>query len=272
MVRTLRVAALALLCLAACCSSHSSGAAATITSNAAAVRVQLDPGSAKVQVPHSFIGLSHEPLTIAKEVLPTPQYRNFIKLLSSFDTGPLIIRWGGNEQDKLLDPLDDDQWIAMRELHAFTGARYMIGLNLKVPVDPHGPAMTAARMRMPCHTCMQQQQQLLACSICSRSNTSGWLWGGTWIHSLSSMHVGHPIDDSCTHNIKHQGRVQLPVGYVVPLCPCCTLSLPVSMHCSAPMQARDPQLAATQVTNAMRFLPPQSILAFNIGNEADAFT
>lgn len=38
------------------------------------------------------------------------------------------------------------------------------------------------------------------------------------------------------------------------------------------MQARDPQLAATQVTNAMRFLPPQSILAFNIGNEADAFT
>ena len=26
------------------------------------------------------------------------------------------------------------------------------------------------------------------------------------------------------------------------------------------------------MTNAMRFLPPESILAFNIGNEPDAFT
>ena len=42
------------------------------------------------------------------------------------------------------------------------------------------------------------------------------------------------------------------------------------MHAWA--QAKDPALAATQVSNAMRFLPPESVLAFNIGNEADAFT
>ena len=35
-------------------------------------------------------------------------------------------------QDNLLEPLDDDQWIAMRDLHAAIGVRYMIGLNLKV--------------------------------------------------------------------------------------------------------------------------------------------
>eukprot|EP00955_Chlamydomonas_euryale_P116547 366426-Chlamydomonas_euryale.AAC.11 len=38
------------------------------------------------------------------------------------------------------------------------------------------------------------------------------------------------------------------------------------------MQARDTELAKAQVTNAMRFLPPEAVLAFNIGNEADAYT
>ena len=38
-------------------------------------------------------------------------------------------------QDNLLEPLDDDQWIAMRDLHSAIGVRYMIGLNLKVRGD-----------------------------------------------------------------------------------------------------------------------------------------
>ena len=37
-------------------------------------------------------------------------------------------------------------------------------------------------------------------------------------------------------------------------------------------QARDPGLAATQATNAMRFLKPESVIAFNIGNEPDSYT
>jgi hypothetical protein len=85
-----------------------------------------------VPVPHSFLGLSHEPLTMAKHALPTPQYQAFIRMLSSFETGPFIIRWGGNEQDKLLELLDDEQWISMRDLHASTGVKYMLGLNLRV--------------------------------------------------------------------------------------------------------------------------------------------
>ena len=48
------------------------------------------------------------------------------------------------------------------------------------------------------------------------------------------------------------------------------LPLPSPHHPVSP-QARDPGLAVTQVTNAMRFLPPEAVLAFNIGNEADSY-
>ena len=66
---------------------------------ATALSLDFNPSTANtVQVPPSFLGLSHEPLTMAKLVLPTPQYQGFLRLLSSFDTGPFIIRWGGNEQ------------------------------------------------------------------------------------------------------------------------------------------------------------------------------
>ena len=48
------------------------------------------------------------------------------------------------------------------------------------------------------------------------------------------------------------------------------LPLPSPNH-PVSLQARDPDLAVTQVTNAMRFLPPEAVLAFNIGNEADSY-
>ena len=39
----------------------------------------------------------------------------------------------------------------------------------------------------------------------------------------------------------------------------------------SPPQARDPQLAVTQVSHALRFLPPGAILSFGIGNEPDIY-
>jgi len=38
------------------------------------------------------------------------------------------------------------------------------------------------------------------------------------------------------------------------------------------LKCKNATLAALQVSNAMRFLPPEAVLAINIGNEADAFT
>ncbi|KAG1679112.1 hypothetical protein FOA52_000467 [Chlamydomonas sp. UWO 241] len=104
---------------------------------------------------------------MAKHVVTSPEYQGFIRLLSAYETGPFVVRWGGNEQDKLTEVLEDAQWDAMRDLHANTGAVFMIGLNLR---------------------------------------------------------------------------------------------------------ARDPALAVQQVAAAMRFIPPEAILAFNIGNEPDSYT
>lgn len=67
-----------------------------------------------------------------KHVARAPEYQGLIKLLSSFETGPFILRWGGNEQDRTLEVLEDEQWLALADLHKSTGARYMIGLNLRV--------------------------------------------------------------------------------------------------------------------------------------------
>ena len=109
-----------------------------VTNGASSLSLEFDPTFIKtVRVPPSFLGLSHEPLTMAKHVLPTPEYQGLIKLLSSYDTGPFVIRWGGNEQDILLHPLEDEQWQAMRQLHDVAGVRYMIGLNLKVRMRDH---------------------------------------------------------------------------------------------------------------------------------------
>lgn len=126
----------------------------------------FDGSGSHVAVPPSFLGISHEPITMAKEVVLTPHYLGFIELLSSFDTGPFVLRWGGNEQDKLEEPVEDAHWRSLAELHEKTGVRYMFGLNL---------------------------------------------------------------------------------------------------------MARDPDLAVQQITNAMRFLPPQSVMSFGLGNEPDVY-
>ena len=39
----------------------------------------------------------------------------------------------------------------------------------------------------------------------------------------------------------------------------------------SPVQVRDPQLAASQVTAALQALPPAAIRSFGIGNEPDLY-
>ena len=79
-----------------------------------------------------------------------------------------------------------------------------------------------------------------------------------------------PLPPALKH-ISHQARdPALAVTQVTNamrfLLSCSLLPLLLPTH-----QARDPDLAVTQVTNAMRFLPPEAVLAFNIGNEADSY-
>ncbi|KAG1666909.1 hypothetical protein FOA52_005969 [Chlamydomonas sp. UWO 241] len=126
----IRFAAIALL-LVLCCSPPCARSDGTALKR----RVSVLPGAHHIQVPTSFLGLSHEPLTMAKHVVRTPSYQAFIRLLSGFQTGPFVVRWGGNEQDKLTEVMEDEQWESMHDLHANTGAVFMIGLNLRAK-DP----------------------------------------------------------------------------------------------------------------------------------------
>lgn len=101
--------------------------------NSTPIRVSVTPdGKHHLQTPPSFLGLSHEPLTMPKHVVRAASYQAFINLLSAYDTGPFVIRWGGNAQDELIEVLDDEQWRSMHDLHVKTGAKFMIGLNLRV--------------------------------------------------------------------------------------------------------------------------------------------
>ena len=82
-------------------------------------------------VPPSFLGLSHEPLTIAAPVLRDSTYRRLLLLLS-FRTGPFILRWGGSKQDERNTTLGSEHWATMRDVHKALGVRYMLGLSLAV--------------------------------------------------------------------------------------------------------------------------------------------
>ena len=108
------------------------GALASPSSTLGPPSVIINASGTSILAPPSFLGFSQENLTMAAPILPTPEYQGLVKLLSSFNTGPFVIRWGGNGQDTQDSPLTDDNWKAMRDLHTATGVRYMVGLNLAV--------------------------------------------------------------------------------------------------------------------------------------------
>lgn len=95
------------------------------------------PHASSLPIPPSlpFLGLPPpplQPLTAAAPMLNSPVYRRLLSLLSSHDTGPLVIRWGGSRQDDLNNTLGQEHWWAMAEVHRQLGVKYAIGLNLMV--------------------------------------------------------------------------------------------------------------------------------------------
>ncbi|GAX81963.1 hypothetical protein CEUSTIGMA_g9391.t1 [Chlamydomonas eustigma] len=96
--------------------------------------------SSFIPVPSSFVGLSIEPMASAAGMLSNPQFSGLVQLLSSYNTGPFIIRWGGGTQDFLTTVLPNTTWQSMADLSNKTGAKYMIGLNLRA-----GPTLAVAQ-------------------------------------------------------------------------------------------------------------------------------
>ncbi|WIA23785.1 hypothetical protein OEZ85_013468 [Tetradesmus obliquus] len=89
----------------------------------------LDIDSPGKTIPQSFMGFSHE-WPYVEELYTIPQYMDIIKLLQSFGSGPLVLRVGGGSTDKLTTVPGPEVWGPLSKLHAATGMKYILGLNL----------------------------------------------------------------------------------------------------------------------------------------------
>ncbi|KAI8471732.1 MAG: hypothetical protein J3K34DRAFT_458144 [Monoraphidium minutum] len=80
-----------------------------------------------VSVPPSFLGLSVDLVDI--EGVAHPDFIGFIKHLTEFDTGPMLIRVGAYSADRLVKPWPGSVYKALATLHKATRAQFIMGVN-----------------------------------------------------------------------------------------------------------------------------------------------
>ncbi|GBF93298.1 hypothetical protein Rsub_06030 [Raphidocelis subcapitata] len=78
-------------------------------------------------VPQSFLGLSIDLNDI--EGVAHPDFIGLVQQLTSHSTGPMIFRMGANSADRLVGPWPAAAYKALSELHAATGAKFIMGVN-----------------------------------------------------------------------------------------------------------------------------------------------
>jgi hypothetical protein len=81
-------------------------------------------------IPQSFLGLSHE-WPYVEEMSSQPKYMEFMNYLTSFGSGPMVVRIGGGSTDIQDFVPSDAVWDSLAKLHKGTGAKFIIGLNLE---------------------------------------------------------------------------------------------------------------------------------------------
>jgi predicted lipid-binding transport protein (Tim44 family) len=83
-----------------------------------------------LQIPQSFLGISHE-WTHVEEINNIPGYKDIIRLLTSYGSGPFNIRIGGGSTDKQAYVFPQYVYDALRQVHEETGAQYIMSVNLE---------------------------------------------------------------------------------------------------------------------------------------------
>ncbi|WIA08610.1 hypothetical protein OEZ85_008039 [Tetradesmus obliquus] len=83
-----------------------------------------------LQIPQSFLGISHE-WTHVEEINNIPGYKDIIRLLTSYGSGPFNIRVGGGSTDKQAYVFPQYVYDALRQVHEETGAQYIMSVNLE---------------------------------------------------------------------------------------------------------------------------------------------
>ncbi|KAF6263669.1 hypothetical protein COO60DRAFT_1698710 [Scenedesmus sp. NREL 46B-D3] len=83
-----------------------------------------------LQIPQSFLGISHE-WTHVEEINNIPGYKDIIRLLTSYGSGPFNIRVGGGSTDKQAYVFPQYVYDALRQVHEETGAQYIMSVNFE---------------------------------------------------------------------------------------------------------------------------------------------
>jgi hypothetical protein len=83
-----------------------------------------------LQIPQSFLGISHE-WTHVEEINNIPGYKDIIRLLTSYGSGPFNIRIGGGSTDKQAYVFPQYVYDALRQVHEETGAQYIMSVNFE---------------------------------------------------------------------------------------------------------------------------------------------
>jgi hypothetical protein len=79
--------------------------------------IELD--HALLQIPSSFMGISHEWNHVA-DMNAAPGYKAALRLLSSYGTGPFIVRVGGGSTDNTKEVLGHNVYNALRQVCSAT--------------------------------------------------------------------------------------------------------------------------------------------------------
>jgi len=108
---------------------------ALVSSTGLRVSITINSDGAQkgvLPVPLGFMGLSHEPMSLAGYYCQDPVYQQLLQTLTSYNTGPFSLRWGGNAQDIETSLFPDTVWEGMKHSWQLLGGRvsHTIGLNL----------------------------------------------------------------------------------------------------------------------------------------------
>lgn len=109
--------------------------------------VQLD--QPLLEIPQSFLGLSHE-WTHVEEINNIPAYKDVINLLTSYGSGPMVMRVGGGSTDKQARVFPSYVYEALAQVHEETGMLFILGLNFeKGDIDLARQQFEIARKYLP---------------------------------------------------------------------------------------------------------------------------
>ncbi len=97
------------------------------TAKAASVQVTVKTNTVEAKIAPSFLGVSQE--WWLGDLAADPVVR-LLKRLSSFNTGPFMVRIGGSSADLLNTVPSQSAWTALNKLRTELGARFIINLNL----------------------------------------------------------------------------------------------------------------------------------------------